>query len=277
VNALSAAVVEIGKVPAFLRRDLLIALSYRMSFVSELIVLGAQMAVFGFVGRLVDPARLPAYGGSHASYMEFVAIGMVVSLVVGVMTGRIATAMRQEQLQGTLESLLATPTRLSTVQFGSVAFDLIWVPVRLALFLLVVVLTFGLDFEAGGVIKSVVLLLAFLPFVWGLGLVSAGAILTFRRGGNATALVGSVLGVFSGAYFPLALFPDWLQALAEINPFAVVLEGMRGALLGGTGWGALASDLIILVPTSLLALFAGMLAFRLALAREHRNGTLGLY
>jgi ABC-2 type transport system permease protein len=248
-----------------------------MSFVGDVILLGAQMAVFGFVGQLVDPARLPAYGGSRASYMGFVAIGMVVSLVVGVMIGRVATAMRQEQLQGTLESLLASPTRVGTVQFGSVAFDLIWVPVRLALFLLVVVLTFGLDFAPGGAVQSAVLLLAFLPFVWGLGLVSAGAILTFRRGAGSAVLLGSVLGVLSGAYFPLTLFPDWLQALAEVNPFAVALDGMRGALLGGTGWDALASDLVVLVPTSALAWFVGTLAFSLALARERRKGTLGLY
>jgi ABC-2 type transport system permease protein len=209
--------------------------------------------------------------------MGFVAIGMVVSLVVGVMIGRVATAMRQEQLQGTLESLLATPTRIGTVQFGSVAFDLIWVPVRLALFLLLVVLIFGLDFAPGGAIQSTVLLLAFLPFVWGLGLVSAGTILTFRRGAGAAVLVGSVLGVLSGAYFPLTLFPGWLQTLAELNPFAIALDGMRGALLGGTGWDALATDLVVLVPTSLLAWFAGTAVFRWALARERRRGTLGLY
>jgi ABC-type polysaccharide/polyol phosphate export permease len=85
------------------------------------------------------------------------------------------------------------------------------------------------------------------------------------------------LGLASGAFFPLAVLPQWLQRLAEANPVAIVMEGTRDALIGGGDWGAVASDLVILVPLAACALFAGLMAFRAALAREHRNGTLGLY
>ena len=88
----------------------------------------------------------------------------------------------------------------------------------------------------------------------------------------------SVLGLASGAFFPLALLPDWLQTLAEANPVAIAMEGTREALIGGAGWDARSA------PTSSCwsslsgaALFAGIVAFRAALAREHRRGTLGLY
>jgi ABC-2 type transport system permease protein len=275
--AVAVARAELGKLPAFVRRDLLIALSYRTAFAGDIVFLGAQMVVFAFIARLVDSDALPAYGGAATSYMEFVAIGIVLSLVVGVLLGRVATAIRQEQLQGTLEALLATPAAVSTVQAGSVAFDLLWVPVRMILFLAVITLTFGLDFEAAAVPKVAVLLLAFLPFVWGLGLISAAAILAFRRGGGATALVISVLAIASGAYFPLTLLPGSLEAVGRVNPFAQVLEGMREALLGGAGWEPVAADAAVLVGPSAALLLVGVAAFRLALARERRNGTLGLH
>ena len=38
----------------------------------------------------------------------------------------------------------------------------------------------------------------------------------------------------SGAYFPLALFPEWVQSVARLNPIAIALEGMRAALLGSS-------------------------------------------
>ncbi len=94
---------------------------------------------------------------------------------------------------GTLESIFVTPTSMTTIQLGSVAYDLVYVPVRTAIFLGVTSLAFGLDLHVSGLLPSTVLLLVFVPFVWGLGLVSAAAILTFRRGGGVTGLIGGLL------------------------------------------------------------------------------------
>jgi hypothetical protein len=55
------------------------------------------------------------------------------------------------------------------------------------------------------------------------------------------------------------------------------MEGTREALIGGSGWDGVVADLMVLLPLSAVALFAGAAAFRAALTREHRNGTLGLY
>jgi ABC-2 type transport system permease protein len=277
MSAMAAALGEVAKLPAFIRRDFLIAISYRVAFGGDLVLLGAQLIVFSFIGRLVDPARLPSYGGGPATYMEFVVIGVGLSLVTALLIGRVATAIRQEQLQGTLESLLATPTAVGTIQLGTIAFDLLWVPLRIGVLVLAVVLTFGLDLEPAGIPQAAVLLAAFLPFAWGLGLLSAAATLAFRRGGGATALVVSFLGIASGAYFPLSLLPGWLETASELNPLAIALDGMRESLLGGAGWAAVGVDLVVLLSLSVWVLTIGAATFRLALAREHRNGTLGLY
>jgi ABC-2 type transport system permease protein len=274
---MSVLVAEVRKVPAFMRRDLLVLLSYRVAFVSDLLYIGIQAAMFGFVAEIVDPGKLPSYGGVPASYFEFVMIGVLVTAVSALLLQRVATAIRQEQVIGTLEALLATPIAVTTVQAGSVAFDLLFIPIRMALLLLAVAVTLGLGFDAGGVLPSAVLMAAFVPFVWGLGLLAAATIVTFRRGEGLLGVAMSILGLVSGAFFPLALLPAWLQTAAEANPVAIVLEGMRSALIGGTGWDGVAADVAYLVPASLVALACGTAAFRRALAREHRRGTLGLY
>ena len=48
-------------------------------------------------------------------------------------------AFRNEQLMGTLEVLLMTPTTPATIQIGSVVYDLVYVPLRTGLFFLAVV------------------------------------------------------------------------------------------------------------------------------------------
>jgi ABC-2 type transport system permease protein len=85
------------------------------------------------------------------------------------------------------------------------------------------------------------------------------------------------LGLISGIYFPLDLLPGWLAAIAEYNPIAIAIQGMREALLGGVGWGEIARDVAILTPMSAASLALGLIVFRLAVRRERRLGTLGLY
>jgi uncharacterized membrane protein (UPF0182 family) len=52
---------------------------------------------------------------------------------------------------------------------------------------------------------------------------------------------------------------------------------MREALLGGAGWTDVAPSLLVLAPMSAFSLIVGMAIFRLAVRRERRLGTLGLY
>jgi ABC-2 type transport system permease protein len=274
---LRAGAVEARKLPAFIRRDLLIMLSYRAAFATDVLNIAVQALLFSFIGKLVDPAMLPAYGGTRATYLEFAAIGVVLSLVCALLLHRVSTAVREEQLMGTFEALLATPTSTATVQAGSVAFDLLFVPLRMAAMLLVVALFFGLSFEPSGIVPALAVVAMFIPFVWGLGLVSAAAMVTFRRGAGLLAAGVSLLGIASGAYFPLDLLPDWIQTMAEANPVAITIDAVREALIGGGGWSAISSEAVLLPALSILALGSGALAFRAALAREHRRGTLGLY
>lgn len=268
---------EMVKLPAFLRRDFLVAWSYRFAFVSDLLNLAAQTITFYFVGLMVIPTKLPTFGGTQATYMEFAAVGIGVSAFLLLGLGRVALAVRGEQLMGTLESILMTPTATATIQLGSVVFDLLYVPLRTGLFLLVVALAFGLDFHASGIAPAALTLLVFIPFVWGLGILSAALTLTFRRGAGLVGLGAVALGIFSGAYFPLALLPHWLETLSSYNPIARAMNGIRTALIGSSSWAGFAGDMALLVPLSIASLVIGLGAFRIALARERRLGTLGLY
>jgi ABC-2 type transport system permease protein len=268
---------ELPKLAAFLRRDLLIALSYRTAFVADTLQLGVHLALFALIGQLVDPATLPSYGGTEPRYLEWVAIGGMLSLVFGVLLERVATAIRTEQMLGTLEALLVTPARIATLQAGSVAFDAVQVPLRMALFLAVVAVAAGLHLDPSGIAPALVVLGLFLPFVWGLGLVSAAAVVTFRRGAGVTGFAGTAIGLSSGAYFPLAVLPHTIAVVLSYNPMAIALEAMRSALIGGEGWGAIGTDVLALIPISAVALAAGGAAFAAAVKRERRNGSLGLY
>lgn len=274
---MSVMATEALKLPAFVRRDFLTAWSYRMSFVSDLLNLAGQAVLFYFIGQLVDPGKLPTFEGTQVSYLEFAAVGMLLGAFVHFGMQSVAGAVRNEQLMGTLESLLVTPTAPHTIQLGSVSFLLLYIPIRIAVFLAAIALAFDLNFQLDGILPAIVILLAFMPFVWGLGIASAAAIVTFRRGSGVVSMGTLALAMVSGLYFPIELLPGWLTTIAEHNPIAVAVEGMRNALLGGAGWSEVAPTVALLTPMAVAALVVGIFAYRKAVARERRLGSLGLY
>ncbi|MGH8925089.1 MAG: ABC transporter permease [Acidimicrobiia bacterium] len=268
---------ELRKLSAFLRRDFLVLISYRTAFVSDVVNLAFQSLVFSFVGRIVNPSSLPSYGGESVTYIAFVTVGIALGAFLQVGMGRVATALRNEQLMGTLESLFMTPTHPLTIQAGLVVYDLIYVPVRTAIFLTIIVGIFDVRFIPGAIGPALVLLLVFMPFVWGLGMVGASAILTFRRGAGIMALLGAGLSVGSGAYFPITVFPQWLQDIARWSPITVAFEATRQALIGGQAWSRLASEMLYLAVTGAFAMALGLMFFAWAINRELRLGTLAHY
>jgi ABC-2 type transport system permease protein len=272
-----ATVTELAKIPAFLRRDVLTALSYRTLFVSDLVGIAFMATSFYFVGKMLDPRALPSFNGVRVSYIEFVLIGIVLGAFIQIGLARVASALRNEQVTGTLESLLMTPTAPTTIQLGSATYDLVYVPIRTAIILGVAAIGFGLDYQARGIAPALLVLLVFIPFAWGLGLVGAGAVLTFKRGGGVLHIGTMLMLLTSGAYFPIQLFPSWLSTVVEFNPMGIAVKGMRDGLLGGAGLWEIAPDLLVLAPMSAAFLAIGMLAFRLGLRREQARGTLGLY
>ena len=86
---LALGLAEARKVPAFIRRDLLVMISYRVAMVGDLVFIGVQAVLFYFLAEIIDPAQLPTYGGTTASYMEFVMIGVVVKTVSGLIMQRV--------------------------------------------------------------------------------------------------------------------------------------------------------------------------------------------
>lgn len=268
---------EARKIAAFFRRDLLVLLSYRLAIVTDWLSLLFQAALFAFLGRMVNPEVLPAVSGRPVSYLEFVTIGIAVSGFVQVGLGRVVTVIRNEQMMGTLESLLLTPTSVATIQLGSAIYELVYVPVRTVVFLILVAAIYEVGFAFDNLGAALAVIAAFIPVVWGLGLASAAAVLTFRRGAGAVGFGVAALTATSGAYFPVQLLPAWAQILMQYNPLTITLDAARDALLGGMGWSQIAPDVLILLPMAAVSLATGTAAFRLALERELRRGTLSLY
>jgi len=268
---------ELRKMPAFLRRDLLTEWSYRLAFVLDWGGLIVQALIFAAVQGIVDPSAIPSFEGRQASYLEFAAIGIALSSFMGIALARVYSVFRQEQVQGTLESLLLTPTAFTTMQLGSVAYDLLYVPIRTAIFFAFTTAALGTSFRWSGLGPALAVLVVFIPFVWGIGILAAAWTITFKRGTGVVGIFITLLTIGSGTYFPITVLPGWARSMAQLSPLAIALDAARGSLIGGADWAQVVPAVAILAPCALVSFFVGSVAFRAALSRERRRGTLGLY
>lgn len=268
---------ELRKLSAFLRRDALIAWSYRRGAISDIGGMLVQALLFYFLSSLVDTSRMTQLGGTRTGYMGFVVVGLTVAAFYQIGVTRMMSAVQNERFMGTFETLLVTPTAYATLQLGFVIYDILRIPVRTAVFLILAATLFRVDVRWAGLGQVGVLVLVLLPFVWGVAAGLTGAVIAFRQAASLVGLANLALVLGSGTYFPLQLLPPWLAATAALNPLAIALTGARAALLGSVSWHATLAQAGVIFAIAVVTWVAGTVTFQFALERERRTGNLGLY
>jgi ABC-2 type transport system permease protein len=256
---------------AFLRRDVRVAISYKAPFAFEVAGIAFTVLTYIFVSRLIAPGRVP--GG----YFAFVLIGLTVSGFLGAGVYQLAANLRQDQVQGTLEALLASGMPLGGLAAGMAAYPFVSALWSSAIYVIVGGLA-GARAESGAnwLLALTALGIGSISFV-SIGLVGAALVLIFRRAAAATGWLVVVLSLAGGELFPTRLLPAWFRVLADLSPFTQALRLIRTALLEGGGWADGASTLIVLSVMAIGYGAVGIGALILAMRHARRAGSLGQY
>jgi ABC-2 type transport system permease protein len=263
-------------VAAFLRRDWAIARSYRLSFGLELIDSVVWLVVFFFLSEIVDDTAFVAQTDLQSGYFAFVVVGLAMMRFMQTGVTSFASQLRTDQTTGTLEALLVTPTPQPLVVLGSATYELLLSVLSGALMLLIAVVAFGVDLSVSP--TSALVLLAAIPASFGLfaavGILVAGFTIVFKQVTTFISFVTWGVAILAGVYFPLAVLPGWLEAIAEALPFSWALDILRESLLGGS---PSIGTLALLTAFSALAVPASLAVFRAAVDHARRAGTLTQY
>jgi ABC-2 type transport system permease protein len=75
-------------------------------------------------------------------------------------------------------------------------------------------------------------------------------------------VLNTVLYFPSGAVYPQAGFPGWMQAIAAVDPFTYAVHAFKSLLLKNTGFGAIAFDVFFLTLFSIVAMTAATALFK---------------
>jgi ABC-2 type transport system permease protein len=259
-------------VVAFVRRDALVAMSYRLPFVLSLLSSLFLLVIVSQVGRLVDRAPTNVDVDLRAGYFSYAVVGMAVLQLVHTALQSFAVQLREEQTTGTLEALLATPQSPAAVIVSSAVFRLLQALAG-SVTLVLVALPFGLrlDLSWVGAMGALLTLVGLVALFAGLGIAVAAFTVVFKRGTALSGMISSGLALLSGVWFPVSFLPGPLQTLGHLLPFTWGVTSLRRTLLSGT---VPAGELVGLLLSAAMAVPLALWLFRVSVDRARREGTL---
>jgi len=147
---------------------------------------------------------------------------------------------------GVLERLRVTPTNRFALLMGAVLRDVVMMIVP-ALAVIAVVIPFGYDPHLLGILA----LLALLCLITAATSAISNALgLSLREIGTLAAIVTGVnlpLTLLSGVLLPMSLAPQWMRALAHLNPLYYAVEASRDLAAGTIGSSTVGQGFIVMI------------------------------
>lgn len=265
---------NLAKLWAFIQRDFLSEVSYRLAFLMQ--VGGMFLTLLGlfFWSGMVDPNTR---GLDGIRPFDWFLIGFAFQYYFSTALYSFSEKIRSEQVLGTLEAMLVSPTPTGMVIFSSAAWDFTYGAIRVAIYLLFATLLFGVTLHANSLLAVVLGVILTLLSSAGLGILSASFILYFKRGDPINFLLSGTTTFLGSVFFPVEQLPASVRFLSDYLPITWSLRIVRGALLKGLPFAELQDELLRLALLTLILLPSGLFASRLAIRRAKREGSLIQY
>jgi ABC-2 type transport system permease protein len=262
---------------AFLKRDFLLQVSYRFAFLLQFFGIFLQVSIFYFLAKLLGKGAVPylePYGGD---FFAFVLVGIAFYNYMSVSMNTFSASIRREQMLGILESILSTPTRLSTIILSSGLWSFLYTSFRVVIYFVVGLLLYGLQVSNTNFLSAIVVLIlsiaAFIP----VGIISASFIMIFKRGDPIAFAFSSGSALLGGVYYPIGILPPWLKNLAYLLPITHSLQAMRLAILRGYSPAQLKVEILALALFAVILVPLSVSIFSYAVKRAKTEGSLTQY
>src|SRR5438552_11140908 len=221
--------VLLRRIWAFVARDWLVTVSYRMQFFLRVLSVLIAVTTLFFISKIFagfTDSRFAEWHDPLAAWLTGLAV------LNYFMTGfsSIASESRQEQMQVTLESVLMTAISVPTVVVASSAWDFVEATFFSLLYLIFGWLFFDVHYRGSTLLALAFLFLTTLVLSC-LGILSASFAMVFKRGDPFGIFLCTGSALFSGVFFPPQLMHHFagsgVASISKIFPPTFGFEGIK--------------------------------------------------
>jgi len=239
-----------------------------------------SVATYYLFSLIASPQYIEEAGYIMGGYFTFALIGIAFQNYVFFTVQGINRSIRDEQWNGTLESILSSATDFKTFLLGETTFFFIQSSIFLFISLAVGNLL-GARFclSLNSIFTTIVLSALLITSHMAIGILSAGIIMKTKQGNPLTWAFSWVTQLVSGVFYPLGLLPSYLEWIGRIFPLTYSLDGIRLCLQGCQDLTSpiVYSDAINLVIFTLIATPISLYVFKKGYDAARRDGSLGQY
>lgn len=184
---------------------------------------------------IASPSRIKSSFVDYVAtpnFIGFLILGQAVFSFFMAMNWRAGMAVERERWYGTLELLLLAPTSRITILMAEATFGLLDSGWMVFVTTLVAVFLFGTSFTFSNPLYLTLSFLLTLAAMMGLGLFFSAFYVLTRSAGPTAIAIQQPMRFFTGASFPLAALPIYLQYVSYSLPVTYGMMAVRNALLG---------------------------------------------
>jgi ABC-2 type transport system permease protein len=209
-----------------------------------------------------------------ANYVAYMLLGSSSFMVVSMAFWHIGYWVRFEQETGTLEAVYLAPTGRVWLAAGVAIYSALRALLAGGLAYLLGSLIFGIGPLQGQLLLAGSFVAVGLVPLFGMTLLFGALILRVKEANSLVNLMQWAISLLMGIFFPVAVFPPLMRALALLFPPTWMINGVRSAMLGvGYFFGVWYRDLAVLWAFLLVAPLLGYSAFtRMERSIRRREG-----
>ncbi|MBU4263285.1 MAG: ABC transporter permease [Proteobacteria bacterium] len=201
---------------------------------------------------------------AKVDYFQSLVPGVVImAIFLGALTTG-AFNLVMDRFLGVDESYMLTPLSKMDIVGGLIISGLLVTTCIATLIFIVSILITGIPFTnwlKQGVSVLVVIVLTTLGLL-SMMFVLMGRLSHPRIVGILSGFLNVILFFPSGAVYPIASFPHWLQLFAKVNPEAYAVHALKTILFKGTGISSISHDLAFLACFTIVMMTTAVLSFK---------------
>jgi ABC-2 type transport system permease protein len=204
------------------------------------------------LGGTVDPIEYDPRSNSSA--------GQLITWVFIPLIG-ISGALAYERQIGTLRRLLTTPTGKGTHLLGIIIGNVLWALVQMTLLMLFGTFVMGVNWASQPLAVALIMLCSCLAAA-ALGTMLGTFIKTSEQASGLSIMIGMVMALLGGCWYPLEFFPQVVQQAVKVLPTTWAMQGMLDLLLRGQGVQGILLEAGVLLGFAAVFFTVGILRFK---------------
>ncbi|MFB3851614.1 MAG: ABC transporter permease [Acidobacteriota bacterium] len=264
---------SITPIVAIFKRDLKLALSYRFDFIIRAFSALFSVVLWYYLSVFLKPDKSLIGNGD---YFTYVIVGMSLLSYINVMLFSFSQKIRQDQLMGTLEFIMASPVSPSLLLFSSTIWEIVMETLHLVVFI-AFALVLGANFHIGSIFVLVAIFILTLISFGSLGIIAASFLLVFKRGEPITPFVTAFFALLGNIFFPAQILPEPLKLLSYIIPLPYAVEGLRKVVIQGAGFSQVVTEFNALLIFSAVLVPLAVISLNFSLKIAKKYGLLAIY